>query len=294
MKRENTILASLSVAVLLVILTASFAVGQDVTSFKTIDYPQASLTVCNEINKAGVIAGYYADSVGVEHAFTLIGHKFTVFDPPGSTGTEAWGINDAGDVVGFYVDSVGATHGFVLKNGQYTTVDYPNSTLTELEGINNAGLIAGTYIDPSTGIQHGLSYDGTTITTIDPPGATVTNAIGINNLGLGVISGLYLDSANAQHGFTLNRGTYRTVDFPGGSSVSTIDRVNDAGDMAGLFEKGSSQIHGLFQKNRVFHAVNIPKSVETRCRGMNNADIIVGRYTDANGVVHGFVLQPGQ
>ena len=35
-----------------------------------------------------------------------------------------------------------------------------------------------------------------------------------------------------------------------------------------------------------------PGSIETRVRGLNNGGVIVGRYSDQNGIVHGYAAKP--
>jgi hypothetical protein len=38
-----------------------------------------------------------------------------------------------------------------------------------------------------------------------------------------------------------------------------------------------------------FYSINFPGATDTRCNGVGDALEIVGRYTDANGRIHGFL-----
>src|SRR5262245_16496142 len=43
-----------------------------------------------------------------------------------------------------------------------------------------------------------------------------------------------------------------------------------------------------------FTSIDVPGAVETRARGLNDKGDVVGNYTDADGVLHGFLLHDGQ
>ncbi len=67
--------------------------------------------------------------------------------------------------------------------------------------------------------------------------------------------------------------------------------------MVGLFCAGScvqnvGPFSGYQKKGTTYGKVNFPGATETRCRGLNNAGAIVGRYTDTAGVVHGMMVTP--
>ena len=54
----------------------------------------------------------------------------------------------------------------------------------------------------------------------------------------------------------------------------------------------SGPFSGYTKVGTTFTSVTFPGSTETRVRGINNAGTIVGRYTDSNGVIHGFSGTP--
>jgi hypothetical protein len=130
--------------------------------------------------------------------------KYTFFNPPGATSSETSTVSLLGAVVGAYTDNDGSTclvecQGYLLFLGKYTTINFPGATFTFATGGNLENVIVGTYI--AAGVFHAfLLYHGT-YTSFDYPEAGVqfTEATGIN--ALGVIVGLFTDSAGATHGF---------------------------------------------------------------------------------------------
>jgi uncharacterized membrane protein len=266
-------------------------------TYTTIDVPGAIETDANDINTKGTIVGFdcktdLCANGALAQAWVQINGTFKFLKPPGSTQALAYGINDSNEVVGWYYDSASVVHGFSFSKGTYTKIDPPGSTFTNAWGVNSAGEVVGAYVG-SDGLYHGFTLSGTTYTTFNAPnGATLTEFTGINNLGQ--MTGIYIDSSGVQHGFTLNAGKFSTVTFPGnGVAVTAADRINDTGEIVGLYGfsttgpfSGYSRIRGTYT------TIAFPSSTETRCRGLNNAGTIVGRYTDTAGAIHGMMFVP--
>ena len=75
-------------------------------------------------------------------------------------------------------------------------------------------------------------------------------------------------------------------DFP-------IVTINDSGEIVGLFGTDvAGPFQGYTRVGKTYTTVMFPGSTETRVRGLNNAGVIVGRYTDSGGVVHGYMGTP--
>ena len=81
--------------------------------YKTLDVPDAVLTVAEGINNPGQIAGLYVDADGNQHGFVLCNGVYTAIDVPGETNTGVFSINALGEIVGSYDDAGGNTHGYV-------------------------------------------------------------------------------------------------------------------------------------------------------------------------------------
>jgi len=81
----------------------------------TLQYPGASFTSANGINKQAVVVGMYASS-GVGHGYIFKKGKYTTLPiPPGAVKNkfQYWGINDSGQLSGSYTDKNGQVWGFV-------------------------------------------------------------------------------------------------------------------------------------------------------------------------------------
>ena len=289
MRKYSTSLLLLTCFTVLVFLTLSppQAVAQE-NSLTTVDVPGAIETDCNAINRQGAIAGFYVDSSFVNHGFTLVSGTFKTINVPNSTGTLAYGINDNRQVVGWYTDAQGLTHGFLLTAGHFSKVDFPGSTFTNAWTINNAGTIVGTYIGADSKF-HGFIDKAGTFTSFDAPnGSLLTEILGDNNHEQMV--GIYFDSNSVQHGFQLQNGQFRTINFPG-SGVTASDRINDSGEVVGLYGSTlSGPFSGYTRIGGVFSTVMYQK--ELSWPDFVNAGMIVGRYTDSSGVIHGFSGTP--
>jgi probable HAF family extracellular repeat protein len=135
-----------SLALLVVLATATIFAAAQTYNFTTLDYPGAKQTNPNDINRTGVVVGGYYDSNSTLHGFAYYNGSFVAIDFPGATFTSANGINSKGVIVGHFGGQSG-THGFVLQDGQFTQVDVPGSTYTDVEGINDAGVLGGSYLD---------------------------------------------------------------------------------------------------------------------------------------------------
>ena len=198
------------------------------------------------------------------------------FDAPGAgtipgqvplpQGTFPYGINDTGAIGGNFQDVNNVLHGFFrAPDGAIVAFDAPGAGTGAFQGtqgfvINSEGAIAGKTIDANFA-QHGMvrARDGT-ITTFDAPGASMgpyqgTFAVNINREG--VIAGSYVDASNVFHVFLrAPDGAIATFDVPGAGT-------------------------GSFQGTYVC-AVD--------CLNSNGA--IVGGFTDASNVNHGFLRTP--
>jgi len=76
-------------------------------------------TFPEDINAAGTVTGWYADTNWVCHGFLMTGDgRITLFDGPNPSAVPGYGtfpmtINSAGVITGYYYDASGMSHGFV-------------------------------------------------------------------------------------------------------------------------------------------------------------------------------------
>src|ERR1041385_5648741 len=85
-----------------------------------------------------------------------------------------------------------------------------------------------------------------------------------------------------------------TFDYPGTGNQTRPQKINDAGDIAGVFVDINGISHGFTRlANGTFSApINDPNSPTpfTEGRGINNSRTVCGDYLDANGAFEGFFL----
>jgi hypothetical protein len=181
--------------------------------YTVVDVKGANGTALSGINDAGEIVGITCSdpacgNTGLatfNQSFVRSSDgKYTFLNPPGATSSETSTVSLLGAVVGDYTDNGGSTcsvecQGYLLFLGKYTTVNFPGATFTFAGGGNLENDIVGTYI--AAGVFHAFLLHEGTYTSFDYPEAGVefTEATGIN--ALGVIVGLFTDSAGATHGF---------------------------------------------------------------------------------------------
>jgi hypothetical protein len=63
------------------------------------------------------------------------------------------------------------------------------------------------------------------------------------------IVGVYTDSSNAMHGFTLKnpltKAKFTSIDDPNGVGTTTVNGLNDAGDLVGFYVDGTGNTDGF-------------------------------------------------
>ena len=276
--------------------------------FSTIDYPDSELTELHGINAKGAIVGVYDDSAGVGHAFVLRNGVFKTLKLPKSFNSElaiARGINARGDIVGMFLDgSDGWTQGFLLSDGRFRRIEHPDALTTLVEEINNAGDITGSAFDEDSRIPF-IRKGGKFHTVKFPPGTTdgAINAAQDNGRVLvGWISGAdFGTSAYIRH----KNGEFELVGHPTDPAINCYGfrYINQGGDIVGHFavigpdeecHPPWRESHGFVLRDGEFTLIDYPGIAITEPMGINDDGVIIGRYEDANGRVHGFKAVPRQ
>jgi PEP-CTERM motif-containing protein len=153
--------------------------------------------------------------------------------------------------------------------------------------INDAGAIVG-YITGAVTRGFLRAPDGS-ITFIDDP-ASLPNTVaqGINDRGQ--IVGNFNFQSEA---FLRNPdGTFTNFQFPGAIGQTAAFAINDRGDIAGFYDVGSNHGFVLFADG-TFETVDDPlRGNVSQVLGINDPEDLVGLYTDAQGVMHGYLAMP--
>ena len=300
--------------------------GSNVTDFTTID-PDVSGTVLNAaVNDAGEVVGSYVDANGVQHGFTLSSGVVSSFDIPGAAETDITGVTNGGQIIGYSLasgpsgtaDAVGfsgapgnttsiavpgqdiepvASDGaltivgtedqssFVDFSGTVTTLNVTGAIETTVTDVSATDEIVGSYLD-SNYVQHGFTDIGGTFATIDPSGSQSTSITAVN--AAGELAGTYVDASGNIFGFTDLGGVITTIAASDAATPFTVvTGINAAGAVVG-YEEGDNQLNGFIEQNGVISVFDAAGSVATEPSGINDAGLIVGTFTDANGVEHAF------
>jgi hypothetical protein len=164
------------------------------------------------------------------------------------------GVNDHDVAVGFYTNAQGNNRGYTydIRHHTFSRVLVPGApggtagpSLTAA-GINNYGDVAGFYANGNT-TDAFLRLSWGKFLTLAVPGASMTQALGVNDHE--EVVGVYTvgsGSSATMHGFTWRPGYgFRTVDDPHGIGTTTINGVNNAGDLAGFYVDAAGNTDGM-------------------------------------------------
>jgi YD repeat-containing protein len=224
------------------------------------NFPGSVQTQVTGLNNRGVTVGFWS---GMNNAsmsndnFGFVdvdGHFRTADFPTGSPASppvdQLLGVNDSDVAVGFYTDANGNNHGYEynIGDGRFSTVTDPAAPGTSLTAaaINDRGDVAGVYTNPSSGNTDGFLKTHGQFIDLAVPGASSTMALGVNNSD--EVVGVYTPSDNSQaldgfiwtpqHGFT-------TLDDPHGIGTTTINGVNDLGQVVGFYVDAAGNTDGF-------------------------------------------------
>jgi hypothetical protein len=234
-------------------------------NFTSENFPNSAQTQVVGINSNSPQAtvGFFIDAMGNNFGFFNQNGSFgpAIMNPNTGTGTvnQLLGVNNNNVAVGFYTDGNGVNHGYTYIIGAgmpfSASINDPNAGTmmgqgTTTTGINNSGKIAGFYVD-GAGNVHGFLFDGASFMTIDDPAGTNTMLLGLNNNNQAV--GSFVDTNGETQGLLFNIliDSFQTISDPNASAMpdfnvtgTTINGINDQGDMVGFYSNGS-QVIGL-------------------------------------------------
>lgn len=109
------------------------------------------------------------------------------------------------------------------------TIAYPGAISTLARDINNSGQVVGYYIDAGYN-QHAFLKSGSTYTSLDG----LTNASAINDLGQIVGEG-------TTGPVLYDKGVLQNVDLGAGARSVTVADINNHGDVAGYYDRGTGE-----------------------------------------------------
>jgi probable HAF family extracellular repeat protein len=203
----------------------------------------------------------------------------TIDAPAPGYGTTPSSINASGQVVGTYNGDANSSC-FLFNSGNFTPIAHP---CAQPQSINTSGKIAGYY---STSYRVGFLYSGGNFTTIEPPGALDTYVAGMNDAGQ--IVGFYASDSSFRAKAFIYRGvnSYTTIEVPGNTSGTAGRGINASGQIVGAYI--TNYLHGFLYRDGVIIKFDVPNSLSTDPKSINNFGQIAGTYDDNNGY-YGFL-----
>jgi hypothetical protein len=239
------------------------AYGQD--NYINENFPGSVQTQVTGLNDLGVTVGFWstqnnANMVNNNFGFySADGRYYNVNFPTGNNASpqvdQLLGVNDHDVAVGFYTNAQGNNRGYTynILTRTFTRVLVPGAPGGEAgpsltaTAINNYGDVAGFYAKSSSLTDAFLRLHSGRFVTLAVPGASMTQAFGVNDHD--EVVGAYTvgsGSSAVTHGFTWRPGYgFRTVDDPHGKGTTTINGVNNAGDLVGFYTDSAGNTDGM-------------------------------------------------
>ena len=229
-------------------------------NYRVENFPVSTQTQVTGINNRSAEVGFQSPTdtgTDADYGWYSLdnGRTFTQVDvglPSGFTAnatpiTQLLGVNDSDIAVGFENDAMGNAHGFVydIKRNQATFTTIAGATSVTDAAINDSGQITGFFSANGTVESFLTSHAG--LETFAYPGAASTEALGLNNHS--EVVGVYTtgSGSTAQNfGFTwTKRGGFTTIDDPNGMGMTTVNGINDQGDLVGFYVDSAGNTDGM-------------------------------------------------
>ncbi len=247
--------------------------------YKNENFPGSAQTQVIGINDIGVTVGFWANQAGANFGFYSWGGRFHSVNFPTMNNAnppvnQLLGVNDEGVAAGFYTDAKGNDHGYIYNifSHRFHTVKIWGAMSTTAAGINNRGDITGFYVNGKGVTKSFLMTRDGWVKSLAYPGATMTQAFGLNDFRE-VVGAYTIGTGNAAKtfGFTWSpRNGWKSVNDPMGIGSTTINGVNNAGDLVGFYNDAAGNTHGfLFSQGR--HRAPVPVPVPTMSPTMSPA-----------------------
>jgi hypothetical protein len=197
----------------------------------------------------GTDADYGWYSLDNGRTFTQVNVPLPTGLAPGSPAvTQLLGVNDSDVAVGFENDSAGNAHCFVynIRSNQATFTNIAGASSVTDAAVNDLGQVAG-FFTPASGPVESFLGTGHRVISFAYPGAASTEALGLNNLD--EVVGVYTTGSGSSaqsFGFTwTKRAGFTTISDPAGMGTTTINGVNDHGDLVGFYIDSAGNTDGL-------------------------------------------------
>jgi hypothetical protein len=230
---------------------------------------------------------------------TPIPFKFQIVDDPNSTHNQVNGINNLSKIVGTYGAGQGSnidqSYTSASPYTKFLGLDDPGAQGTVATSLSSNKEQAGYVIVPSglTGTWAFVRVGGLWSLLSDPNEGTGNNAVteilGLNDKGLAV--GFYVNGSGTQIPIEINipNTTYTELQPPGALDAEATG-INGLAKISGWETTTSNVTQGWYLQSNIYYTFSYPGSQTTYALSLNTQDQVVGYYTDANKLAHGFLL----
>ena len=242
------------------------------SSFTNENFPGGIQTQVIGINDTGVSVGFWSTQNTKSQANNNFGFydwhgqfhsvKFPTRNNAKPPVNQLLGVNDSDIAVGFFNGAQGNSHAYAysIPGGWFHRIRIHGAVSSTASGINNRGDIAGFYTGRG-GVTRGflLGAHGH-LYRLSVPGASSTMAFGVND-NREVVGTYMVGSGNnaKSFGFIWARDFgFRTINDPHGSGATTLNGINDAGDLVGFFTDRKGNTDGLLVAHGHFRAPLAP------------------------------------
>jgi len=267
-------------------------------AFRHVDFPGSTGTFLFAVNNLGQFVGAEQAAAGL-HAIFHDGTGLRLLDPAGVVGqssmSQAFSINNRGEIAGEYQDAAGAVHGFVAHaDGTITQIDFPGGVGSQAFGINDEGTVIGVYNDAAQQ-AHAFVLRAGQYASADLPGG-VTTPFSINDRGQ-IVGQLVKTQGTFGFGYLQEpEGTLTLTTAPGSLPEGTFFiSINNLGQILGAYQTATVAQQNFLDTAGFFQLFDIPAqfgATALSAQTINDPGEIVGFYTDAGNVNHGFVAIP--
>ena len=258
-----------------------------------------------------------ASTASIASASTGVSYHFqTLNNGADLTFNQLLGINDDGVIAGYFGSGAQGhpNKGYELwAPSTYRNENFPGSTQTQVTGLNDEGVTVGFWSTMNTSSMSNNNfgfyadnghYHNVNFPTGDNASPQVDQLLGVNDHGIAV--GFYTNGQGSNRGYEYNIRTRQFTrvlppGFTNGTSPQspslTATAINKHGDVAGFYNKTSSQVDAFLRlADGQFITLAVHGASMTQAFGVNDRDEVVGAYTDGTGnnaQTHGFTWTPG-
>ncbi len=242
------------------------------STFTNENFPLGKQTQVIGVNDAGVTVGFWSaqnkrnmsdNNFGF---YTLNGQFHNVVFPSRNMSkppvTQLLGVNNHDIAVGFFNGAQGDSHAFEfsIRGHWFRRLHIPGAMSSTAAGINNRGEIVGFFTTRKGATKSFAITRRGTIIEFSIPRASSTMAFGVNDSGA-IVGTFMRGSGNKARSFGFvwqpGRGV-RVVNAPLGRGATTLNGINDAGDLVGFYTDARGNTDGLLVARGTFVAATAP------------------------------------